>query len=84
MCASACWLAVCTRDADTRTQYTRERAQIAEKKTVSPQDEQWLDYKTNLVNEHRVLEALESASEYEQGFVGLDEEQKAFVKRSRC
>ena len=48
---------------------------------ISSQDEQWLDFEANLVDEQQVLEALESASDYEQGFERLDEGQKGLVKK---
>ena len=44
------------------------QAQLAEKKSISSQDEQWLDHDANLVDEEWVLKALENASDYEQGF----------------
>ena len=58
-------------------------AQLAEGKAISSQDEQWLDHEANLVDEQRVLEALETASDYEQGFARLDDGQKGLVKRLR-
>ncbi|KAF8230439.1 hypothetical protein L208DRAFT_1281699, partial [Tricholoma matsutake] len=41
----------------------------------------WLDHNANLVDEQQVLEALENASDYEQGFVRLGGEQKGVVQR---
>ena len=63
---------------------TRKKAlqtRLAERKSISPQDKRWLDHDTNLVDEQRVLEALENASDYERAFARLDDEQKAVVKR---
>jgi GAF domain-containing protein len=57
------------------------QAQLAERKSISSQDEQWLDHDANLVDELRVLEALEDASDYERGFARLDDEQNNVVRR---
>jgi len=57
------------------------QAQLAERKSISSQDEQWLDHDANLVDEQLVLEALENASDYEQAFATLDDEQKGVVKK---
>ena len=57
------------------------RAQLAEKKSISSQDERWLDCDANLVDEQRVLETLENASDYERGFARLDGEQKDVVRK---
>jgi hypothetical protein len=43
------------------------QAQLAKAKSISSEDEQWLDYKANLVDEQCVLEALEDAPDYETG-----------------
>ena len=43
------------------------QAQLAEGKSISSQDERWLDGEANLVDEERVLEVLKRASNYEQG-----------------
>lgn len=59
------------------------QARLAEAKSISSEDERWLDYDANLVDEQQVLEALENASDYEQGFAGLSDEQKNTVKRLR-
>ena len=60
-------------------------AQLAERKAISSQDdEQRLDHEANLlVDERRVLEALENASDYERDFARLDDEQKGLVKKLR-
>ena len=57
------------------------QAQLAEKKSISAKDEHWLDYDANLVDEQQVLEALESAPDYEQGFARLNDEQRGLVER---
>ena len=55
------------------------KAQLAERKSISSEDEQWLDHDANLVDEYRVVEALEKASDYEQAFARLGDEQKGLV-----
>jgi len=57
------------------------QAQLAEQKSISPEDEQWLDFDANLVDEQRVLETLEDASDYEEGFTRLGDEQKEIVRK---
>ena len=57
------------------------QAQLTEKKSISSEDEQWLDHEANLVDEQQILEALEDALDYEQGFARLDGEQKGIVRK---
>jgi len=57
------------------------QAQLAAKKSISSQDEQWLDHDANLVDEQQVLEVLEDASDYERGFARLDGEQKGITRK---
>lgn len=57
------------------------QAQLAGRKSISSQDEQWLDHDANLVDEQRVLEALENAPDYEGAFVTLNDEQKGIVRK---
>jgi len=59
------------------------QAQLAEQKSISPEDKQWLDFDANLVDEQRVLETLEDASDYEEGFTRLGDEQKEIVRKLR-
>jgi hypothetical protein len=59
------------------------QAQLADKKSISSQEEKWLDYEANLVDEQRVVEALEQASDYERGLEQLDDVQKGLVRRLR-
>jgi hypothetical protein len=66
-----------------KTKKEKLEARLAEKKSISSQDERWLDHDTNLVDEQLVLEALENASDYERGLERLDEEQKSVVRRLR-
>ena len=56
-------------------------AQLAERKAISPEDEQWLDNEANLVDEQQVLEDLEAASDYERGFERLGDKQKGLVRK---
>src|SRR5260221_10183273 len=44
------------------------QAQLAEARSISSEDEQWLDYDANLVDEQCILDALEDAPDYETGF----------------
>jgi hypothetical protein len=57
--------------------------QLSQKEAISPADEQWLDNEGNTVDEQRVLEVLEDASDYEQGVAGLDDHGKEIVKKLR-
>jgi hypothetical protein len=57
--------------------------QLHEKKSISSQDEKWLDGDANLVDEVQVIEALETASDYERGLGRLDEAQKVVVQKLR-
>lgn len=58
-------------------------AKLARAETISSSDEHWLDNEGNTVNKQRVLDTLESASDYEQGISRLDENGKAIVKKLR-
>ena len=55
-------------------------AQLAEQKSISSEDEQWLDNDANFIDEQHVLEALGKAPDYDQGFAALTGEQKNIVK----
>ncbi|KAG6838029.1 hypothetical protein C0991_002539, partial [Blastosporella zonata] len=44
-------------------------------------DEHWLDHDTNLIDEERVLKALETASDYEHGLERFDSQKKALVDK---
>ncbi|KAG6871476.1 hypothetical protein C0995_004295 [Termitomyces sp. Mi166 len=54
---------------------------INAKETVSEVDEHWLDNNANLVNEEKVLELLETASDYECGLQRLNSQQKTLVEK---
>jgi hypothetical protein len=57
------------------------QARLAEKKSISSQDEIWLDGEANLTHEQQVLDTLEEASDYERGFGRLNEVEKGMVKK---
>ncbi|OAX33548.1 hypothetical protein K503DRAFT_786421 [Rhizopogon vinicolor AM-OR11-026] len=59
------------------------QAQLAARKSISSQDESWLDHDANLVDEQQALEVLEDASDYVRGFERLDEAQKGAVRNLR-
>ena len=59
------------------------QACLAEKKLISSQDEDWLDHEANSVDEHRIIDALERASDYEKGLGRLSETDKGVVKKLR-
>jgi hypothetical protein len=50
---------------------------------ISPSDEQWLDNEGNTIDEERVLEALESAPDYEKAVSKLDINGKGIVRKLR-
>ena len=56
-------------------------ASLAEKRTISSVDEQWLDNEANTVDEKRVIDILEDASDYERGVSRLDDKAKAVVMK---
>lgn len=63
---------------------TRKEAlqhQLAAKESISEQDKHWLDHDTNLVDKQQVLEALESALDYEQGLSRLNDKQRGLMKK---
>jgi len=59
------------------------QTRLAEKKSISSQDEKWLDDDANLVNEQRVLDTLDKASDYERGLGRLDDKEKGIVRKLR-
>ena len=72
-----------TLQAQVKAKKEKLQAQLHEKKSISSLEEKWLDNEANLVDEERVLEALETASDYERGLERLDEAQKGVVRRLR-
>lgn len=55
--------------------------QLGENKPISLSDEEWLDNEANLVDETRIIETLENASDYERGVDRLDEKGKEIVQK---
>lgn len=58
-------------------------AKLSRKESISSSDERWLDHEGNTIDEQRVIDALESSSNYEQGLEKLDEAGKVIVKKLR-
>ncbi len=56
---------------------------LSQQEDISSADEQWLDNEGNIIDEQRILEKLESASDYETGVTQLDDNGKAIVKKLR-
>jgi hypothetical protein len=42
-------------------------ARLSRKETISSADEHWLDHKVNIIDEQRVIDNLEAASDYKRG-----------------
>ena len=57
------------------------QAQLEERKSISSEDERWLDHNTNLVDEQRVLNILEEILNYERGVGKLNDAQKGALGR---
>ena len=66
-----------------KTQKKELSARLARAETISSLDEHQLDNEANTIDERRVLDTLESASDYERGLAQLDENGKAIVKKLR-
>ncbi|KAG6828173.1 hypothetical protein H0H87_002752, partial [Tephrocybe sp. NHM501043] len=49
---------------------------LAEQKSILSKDEAWMDHKGNLVDLEKVVDKLETASDYERCVERLDEEEK--------
>ena len=58
-------------------------ARRAENKSITSEDERWLDGEGNLVDEHVAIDALEKASDFERALEKLPEQQQAAVERLR-
>jgi hypothetical protein len=58
-------------------------AKLDRTETISSSDKHWLDNDANTIDGQRVLDTLEPALDYEQGFEQLDEDGKAIVKKLR-
>jgi hypothetical protein len=66
-----------------KTKKEQLETKLARKESISSSDERWLDYEANTIDEQRVLDTLESSSDYERGLEHLDEAGKAIVKKLR-
>ena len=58
-------------------------ARLSQNEIISSADEQWLDNEGNTIDEQRILDVLESASDYERGVGQLDDAGKAIVEKLR-
>ncbi|KAI9440580.1 hypothetical protein H4582DRAFT_1788482, partial [Lactarius indigo] len=58
-------------------------AKLKRSETLSSADEKWLDNEANIIDEQRVLEQLELASDYEREVARLDNKGKAIVEKLR-
>jgi hypothetical protein len=58
-------------------------AKLADTESISPSDKEWLDNEGNTVDEQRVVETLEMASDYERGVERLEEKDKGIVQKLR-
>ena len=47
-------------------------ARLSRKETISSADEHWLDHEANIIDEQRVIDNLEAASDYERGLARLN------------
>ena len=54
---------------------------LSRQEDISSADEHWLDNEGNTIDEQRILEKLESASDYKTGVAQLDDNGKAIVKK---
>jgi hypothetical protein len=66
-----------------KTKKEQLETKLARKESISSSDERWLDNEANTIDEQRVLDTLESSSNYEQGLEHLDEAGKMIVKKLR-
>jgi ASC-1-like (ASCH) protein len=57
------------------------QAQLKQGEKISEADENWLDNNGNLVDEERVVEALDQASDYERGLQRMDTKEKEMVEK---
>ena len=52
---------------NTKDHKDKLNAKLSQRETISSVDEQWLDHDANTVDEQRVLDDLEAASDYKRG-----------------
>ena len=65
----------------TRERKTKLNADLQAKKKLSEEDEQWLDGEGNLVDEERIVDLLERASDYKESLAQLDSNDKHVVQK---
>jgi hypothetical protein len=58
-------------------------AQLAERKSISREDEDWLDNEASFIDEQRVIDTLEEASDYEKQLLKLNDAEKVCIKKLR-
>jgi len=56
-------------------------ARLQRKERISDEDEHWLDNEANHVEEEAIINALETASDYDRGLERLDSQQKTLVEK---
>ncbi|KAF8264401.1 hypothetical protein EI94DRAFT_1788017 [Lactarius quietus] len=61
----------------------KKKVLTAKWQSLTAEEEHWLDHEGNLVDEQRVLDTLEAASDYECTVSQLDDAGKALVKKLR-
>ena len=66
-----------------KTKKEHLEAKLSRQESISSSDERWLDNEGNTIDEQRVIETLESSSNYEKGLENLDEAGKVIVKKLR-
>ncbi len=57
------------------------QARLAQKKSLSPEDEAWLDNEANLVDERFAIDILEKASDYDAALEQLSPQHKEAISR---
>jgi len=65
----------------THKRKTKLKADLQVKKKLSEEDEQWLDGEGNLMDEERVVDLLERASDYERSLAQLDSKDKSVIQK---
>ncbi|KIK92072.1 hypothetical protein PAXRUDRAFT_71509, partial [Paxillus rubicundulus Ve08.2h10] len=65
----------------THDRKVRLEAELKANRPISEVDEEWLDHTRNLVDEERVVEELDKASDYEAVFEKLNQQEKSIVQK---
>jgi hypothetical protein len=66
-----------------KVKHSKLTALVSTGKSISSDDEEWLDNSGNTVDEVYAINTLENASDYERGYNGLEDKYKATVLRLR-